>query len=248
MYTHLQRTVLLCNMVAFFCKVTCTIDPTKPLLKHRKLMTSTGFISLQFPLAQLQSSFNFHPLPHTYFPHTFMGAIDFFQALTFFTAVFPILLPNQSCHLCALLSPHAAKNSWENWITMLIDSATILQFPMSAEPRAARQKGYSFLLGRSCLSTHQLLPVHQPSCPPTFSLPSLFTLESTFYWELSGHQLWTLPCPSSVSLYLSDSLLICTSLFTMGESWTLYPRELAGILFYLCQDWASLYIPSLCYH
>lgn len=168
MYTHLQRTVLLCNKVAFFCKVTCTIDPTKPLLKHRKLMTSTGFLSLQFP----PPLHNFN-LPSIFTP----SPIPIFRTLSWVQLISSRLWPSSqlsfqsyyqiSPAICALSSspPHAAKNSWENWITMLIDSATILRFPMSAEPRADRQKGYSFLLGRSRLSTHQLLPAHQPSVP-----------------------------------------------------------------------------------
>lgn len=177
MYTYRQRTVLFCNLVAFFCQVTCTTGPTKPLLKHRRLMTSTGLSAYSPPLHDLNLPSIFTPSP-----------IPIFHTLSWVQLISPSLWPPSQLHfqsyyqispaICVLSSsPHAAKNSWENWITMLIDSATILWFPMSANPELlGRRVSHSYLAGlalpHSSCSQHTIL-----GCPPTSSPPSLFTLD-----------------------------------------------------------------------
>lgn len=139
-----------------------------PLTQQNLFLSTGGWRPLQGlsacdPPLTLQSSFNFHPLPHTYFAAIFMGAIDFFQALTFFTAVFPILLPNQSCHLCDLLFPPCCQeflrklNNHADWLcyNLMISRVSWTQ-SCSAEG----------LL----IPTWQVLPFHTSAAPSTPAL------------------------------------------------------------------------------
>lgn len=207
-------------------------------------MTSTALPSQGLAACGPPVHFNlpsiFHPLPHTYFPHTFMGAIDFFQSLTSFTAAFPVLLPNQSCHLCALLF----LPSCQEFLRKLNNHADQLHYNLMisrvswTQSCSAKAFTHSYLADLA-LSTPSLGA--QPH-PHRFHSPHRSPSPTENFQVISCE---TYPGPH---LCLSIYLLICISLCIMGESWMLPQWELGNIVFYLCQNWASLYIPSLYYH
>lgn len=95
-----------------------------------------------------------------------MGSIDFFHSLTFSHSC--LANPITKSVLPSVCFSWAAKSYWENWITTLIDSATNLWFPMSAEPSALLSSPitHCYLAG---------LPIHTAAVPTTPS-PDLYLI------------------------------------------------------------------------
>lgn len=107
-------TSIISRMVALSFQITFTNDPQKHLPKLQRLMTSTAlpFQNLADPNRPSHVS-NLLPVltspTNNHFPHTFMGAIDFFQSLTFSHSCLsnPITkstLPSV-CSVCSPLPP-----------------------------------------------------------------------------------------------------------------------------------------------
>lgn len=187
--------------------------------------------------------------PHSHFTHTLMGTIDFFQSLTSLTAAFPILLPNQPCHLCALLFLLSCQefprklNNHADWLCY--------NFMISHVSWTQSSSAAGLLI-----PTWQVSPFHTAAAPTTPSLgahPHLCSLHSPHRSpppteSIQARQLWTPHCPSSVSLYLSESLLICTTLYTREGFWVLCPSDLMWSYYELPSTLRrTMFIKYLCY-
>ena len=145
--------------------------------------------------------------------------------------------------ICSLSSSSwAAKSYWENWITTLIDSATNLWFPMSAELSELLSSPitHSYLAGlpipHSSCSHHTLLR----SPTPTLTHLNPKTWSHLLCWEYWGHEA---RLPSASLLYVSKFISIFTH-----KDFILHLRRILILLFiwpfhsipsWLCQDLVS---------
>lgn len=134
------------------------------------------------------------------------------------TAALPIPLPNQSCHLFALLLLLGCQeflgklNNHADWLC-----CKFMISHVSWALRAAQKPYYSPRLGWSLHSTGQLLSPHPPQVH-TLALTSLNpnTRFHSHCWEHWSHQAGAPLCPSVVP-NISESLLICTLFCTSGS-------------------------------